>query len=282
MCQENARVEGKWRPHSDIRALLLCSTLFALLCLLRCAPSTAEDADDQEQKAIAGIRWLGGYVVERRHGGRRSLSVDLAGASAEKDLGLARLWKLTDVESLALSYSDVTDVQLEQLAGRWQLRELKLHGNRGITDESLEHIAELKSLRSLSICCTSVGDEGLRHLAGMKQLESLSLAFSNVGDEGMNHVSRLESLKQLDLTASRVSDVGLRKLRALGDLKELSVRFTDVSDKGIAELMEALPELTVRSGDRRRKDNLEDGGADTGNGSQQPRRNHGGVCASLQ
>jgi Leucine-rich repeat (LRR) protein len=59
-----------------------------------------------------------------------------------------------------------------------------------LTDDDLQAISGLKSLKSLYLSRTPIGDEGLRHLSGLKQLESLDVGGTRVTAEGAKVLRR--------------------------------------------------------------------------------------------
>ncbi|MEX2559340.1 MAG: hypothetical protein WD403_05460 [Pirellulales bacterium] len=80
------------------------------------------------------------------------------------------------------------------------------------TDESLQHLAELDSLRSityLDAAGSQITDAGLATLASLPALKDLSVASTAISDAGLKHVAALKALQELDLTATGITDQGV-------------------------------------------------------------------------
>lgn len=96
---------------------------------------------------------------------------------------------LTNLRSLDLTDSEVTDAGLEHLKGLSGLSSLYLKGTQ-ITDAGLEHLAELASLEVLFLADTQITDAGLEHLKGLTNLRELPLYGSQVTDEGVKDLQK--------------------------------------------------------------------------------------------
>ena len=84
--------------------------------------------------------------------------------SAQTDLGLKHyLAAVEPPTQLNLSFWQVTDVGLKELAGLKFLRKLNLEFTK-VTDSGLKELARLNHLRSLKLFGTLVTDEGLMKL----------------------------------------------------------------------------------------------------------------------
>ena len=92
-------------------------------------------ADEAEEKAVKAIEKLGGRI--------------------------ARDMKAKDkpIVSVHLSFTQVTDAGLKDLAGLKQLQTLDLFGTQ-VTDAGLKHLAGLKRLRTLVLGSTQVTGKG--------------------------------------------------------------------------------------------------------------------------
>lgn len=93
------------------------------------------------------------------------------------------------------------------------------------TDETLSHIANLKSLKMLEISmCNDITDDGVRHLASLTNLEDLDLFASAVGNRGQSHLSNLTNLRRLQLSGLGTEE-GLRHLTKLTRLESLTIGY---------------------------------------------------------
>jgi hypothetical protein len=154
---------------------------------------------------------------------------------AKDDFGL--IGRLRELETLDLSRSNVTDVDLQRLGGLPKLRELKLWDTR-LDGSGLAHLGALGRLERLELGDTKVTDDALQHLAKLQNLRYLVLIRTRVTDAGLPHVARLLSLQSLKLGGTGVTDQGLRVLRGLRELRGLTLDETKVSEAGLKSLAE--------------------------------------------
>lgn len=106
------------------------------------------------------------------------------GAGPLRKLG-ARIEPLVGkVTVVSLVDTQVTDVELVQLAGLTELDQLYLM-NTKITDAGLVHLVELPNLRELDLDRTQVTDAGLVHLQDLTELTQLDLSNTKVTDAGI-------------------------------------------------------------------------------------------------
>ena len=83
----------------------------------------------------------------------------------------------------------VRDADLAPLRGLTQLQTLNLWGSQ-LTDAGLEYVGRLKNLRKLDLSDNSITDAGLVHLQGLTQLETLELQGTQVTDAGAHNSSK--------------------------------------------------------------------------------------------
>ncbi|HEX5106043.1 MAG TPA: SUMF1/EgtB/PvdO family nonheme iron enzyme, partial [Pirellulaceae bacterium] len=126
-----------------------------------------------EQLSDSGLRQLCGIVSLR--------NVRIAPEAANvTDAGLADLWRLVNLDSLALAAPQFTGSGLATLHELPKLQWLSLSG-AGIADVACEHAARSESLSQLSLGGWQEGgpqgltDAGLLHLAGARGLTQLDL-----------------------------------------------------------------------------------------------------------
>lgn len=162
-----------------------------------------------------------------------------------------RLLALPKVRKLTMKLPENLDVEsVSRLAG---LQGLEVFSGEGfpmdspLSDAVVKALAEIDSLRSLSLEATGVTDEGMGALAGMS-LTDLSLrGEERLGDEALGHVAAIDGLEKLVIHSTPVSAEGLRQLQACRGLKELSlVRVICNKDKVEAVAgIESLEALTL-------------------------------------
>ena len=121
------------------------------------------------------------------------------------------------------------------MLNRTNLRSLRID-HTSITDEGLKHLGGLSTLEVLKLSGCPITDDGLGHLAGLGELWMLHLDHTAITDEGLIHLSGLAKLRTLDLRGTSVTDDGLRHLHDHWRLETLFVEGTDVSEKGVAEI----------------------------------------------
>ncbi len=120
-------------------------------------------------------------------------------------------------------------------ADEFRVVEIQLNG-KDVNDSDLPRLAELKSLRKLSVGKTTITDEGLRHVERIKTLESLDLYQTRITGAGLSRLSELKKLKSLVIAGVGLVDADLVHLARFKDLRELNIRDADITDAGILTL----------------------------------------------
>src|SRR6266849_5917490 len=135
------------------------------------------------------------------------------------------------------------------------------------TDNDIERVAEIKSLKRLDLSFTYVTDRGIERLQQLQQLEELtldtaefitdaatsylranrklrklSLRGTDVTDVSLPYLAKLTSLKSLDLSHSMLGDVGIESLPALAELEELKLGATRITGINF-NFLKLLPKL---------------------------------------
>ncbi len=155
------------------------------------------------------------------------------------------LARLTDLETLNLSYTYITDAGLSQLVGLRKLTELRLQGT-DVGDSGMEHVGKLTQLRVLHLNYTQVTDAGLVHLRHLKNLEQLLIWGTQIGDAGVAHLTSLKQLRVLILFETQVTDEGIALLESMSSLEHVNFRSTRVSREGHRSIKEALPNCLIQ------------------------------------
>ena len=154
---------------------------------------------------------------------------------SETHASLTHLRGLTNLRSLYLMGTPVTDDGLAHLRGLKNLRFLDLTGTK-ITDAGLSHLRGLTNLQSLDLTGTKITDAGLAHLRELTNLSLLKLTGTKITDAGLAHISELTNLRSLYLYGTPVTGVGLAHLRELTNLQTLGLNGTQVTDDGLVHL----------------------------------------------
>jgi hypothetical protein len=164
------------------------------------------------------------------------------------DGGMIHLRALTRLERLSLlpggSPPRITGAWLQNLTGLSRLRYLSIRGIP-VTDDDLQALAGLGSLKDLDLSSTRITGAGLSRLVGLDSLESLTLDGTAITDEGMRNLMTIPSLVTLSLNWTRVTEAGLWHLVGLKRLKRVSVIATLVSSRKASEFILMHPRIHV-------------------------------------
>ena len=170
--------------------------------------------------------------------------------------GLSHLAGLTNLEELDLFYpysdsSRYDNAALDPIANLKKLRVLALYGAR-ISDAGVAKIKGLSRLEDLQLGKSHVGDASLAIIAGFTELKTLDLQSTRVTDAGMVHLKPLAKLQWLCLKDTKITDAGLAQLKGLTQLCDLYLSDGPITEAGLKSLRDALPDLHIHGGDRRR------------------------------
>jgi len=162
----------------------------------------------------------------------RTLCISVNDMSRGTPDGLAALAKMRQLRAFSF-YGTVEDdteaahACLAPIGSMAQIKHLKL-GSMRIASESLQCLAELKNLKSLSLddCYPSLSDELplLGNLPLLPHLDALDLTESIIGDADLRCLAKTPNLKSLGLLYNTaVTRAGLAELGALKSLEELAI-----------------------------------------------------------
>ena len=128
----------------------------------------------------------------------------------------------------------------------------KREENHNPTDEALQHLPKLPSLRVLLLSDTQASDASMRHLAKLMRLERLFMwDVSQVSDAGVEHLRHLSNLSTVHISNSQITDKSVDVLTRCAKIERLSLqgnRFTDRTFE-YASRLHGLKSLVVGSGD---------------------------------
>ncbi|TAL04909.1 MAG: hypothetical protein EPO07_04525 [Verrucomicrobia bacterium] len=113
--------------------------------------------------------------------------------------------------------------------------------NTPVTDADLVHLAELTSVKRLSLRFTKVTGAGFEHLKGLTNLTTVYLSGSTVGDVGLEQLKGVPTLVNLIAQQSKITDAGLEHLKGQTNLRTLNLERTEVTEAGVKELQQSLP-----------------------------------------
>jgi hypothetical protein len=198
----------------------------------------------EQRRAIAEIRNVGGWVL---YDFQEAMSIPLRPKWVRERFGDDLF---ADAASVTLAgYIDkpktrASDATLEQVARLTALQSLSID-SEAITDKGLESIASLKSLRELEIDSCPITDKGLRAIANLKSLRELEIDSCPITDAGLAAIAQLTNLRSLTLYSLPITNAGIAHLRGLTNLESLTLTETSVSKDGIANLQRLLPHCEI-------------------------------------
>jgi hypothetical protein len=202
----------------------------------RASPSLDGDRVEpkaQYRAAVAAAEKLG--VVARADDDGEVTYLDFY---AVRDVPAAVVYieKFPNLKLLNFSSTNLSDAEMQYLAGAKKLEELGLHETQ-ITDAGLAHVAGLTNLKVLNLNNTQIGDEGLEHVSGLTQLEQLRLQSTKVTDAGLAHLAPLTELTVVWLSGSQVTPAGAGRLRQ--SLPEADIVHEEIVDRSGEPLLPA-------------------------------------------
>lgn len=180
-------------------------------------------------------------AVERGETTRILVERELPG---DQDLvALSKLTKLTDL-LLDNSACEFHASGIAALAELPNLQQLRIRG-RGIDNECLREIVNIKTLRILNLPHGSFDDAGLELLATLPNLEGFRFGASRVTDEGMKTIARFPAIQRLHLIDVPITDAGLAELAKIERLQSLYIDGGAITDDGWEQLFRERPKLHV-------------------------------------
>jgi hypothetical protein len=114
------------------------------------------------------------------------------------------------LENLELRHSGFSDADSPILRSHPNLKKLGMASNPGITDQSLQAIANANSLEELDLTATGVTDQGLANLARLPRVQQLFL--NSTGEFG-EYSTQSASHAVAPRSGKKVSAVKLRSIR---------------------------------------------------------------------
>ena len=149
--------------------------------------------------------------------------------------GLAQISKLKSLELLGLNSTNITDDGLNNLSALASLRHLTLVGN--FTNEAIPYLKDIKSIKSLHIEINSFDDKGMEYVSGLTQLENFNAhRMSGITDSGIAYFKNMINLNKLDIGSSKVTDTGLSYLKDIKTINYLTLPVQGISDTGLTYL----------------------------------------------
>jgi hypothetical protein len=146
-----------------------------------------ESAGGAVRTEQVGPEWLRIFLDEDRMRGFDNVVVIYDPSPMVDDDWMADIGRLTSLEELHISNTQVTDAGLVYLKDLKKLRMLSVDYSK-VTEAGLVHLKEHANLEVLLLNNTRVTDAGLAHLKGLNNLSSLILINTQVSKAGVNEL----------------------------------------------------------------------------------------------
>ena len=109
------------------------------------------------------------------------------------------------------------------------------------TDNDIDFVVELKTVKKLDLSFTYVTDKGIKKLQQLPQLEDLTLDTAEfLSDAAMAHLRANRALRRLVVRGVDITDAGMPYVGEMTGLRSLDISYTMLGDVGL----EHLPSLT--------------------------------------
>ena len=129
----------------------------------------------------------------------------------------------------------ITPRTLDAVAQLPKLQSVSLWGTN-VSDSDIARLLPLKNLLSIDLSYTDVTGDVLTTLSQMPELVMINLEGCDVDDEDLERLSDLDRLITLRLAKTRVTDKGLRHIRGLDKLTHLDLSSCEISDDGLRSM----------------------------------------------
>lgn len=251
-----------------MRHIIFIATLAAILCLTGCpkqqGPSDGGDGKLGDEKTVSPTP---GPVANST---KKVLpATEEAKATVELVTGLSGKYELTPtgtVRAITLNSSELTEDTFKLIGKQPDLQNLEIYNFRELNDASVEHLTNLKNLKTLALTNSGItnagvkkivsafpnltslnlssntllSDEAMKEIIKLQDLEQLIVNYCDFSEFGVMGLTKLPKLQELDIRANmRVGNVGMSFVAKIPQLKKLSHRSPAVDDSGIESLTAA-------------------------------------------
>ncbi len=233
----------------DRTSVLLGYCLVCILASLWARSHVVRINQSPSERALAGVRQLGGNVVYRFQGfvprpfPPPLESIYLTGGNGDSCIAiLARDVDLSSLRDLTIN-STLSDEGLRSLHG------LRLHYlSLATTRISPRAFADLDlSVDALDLSSTRVSDQTLADLAAVEEvrrrLRWLCLDSTRMSDDGLPALLRFTSLQSISLVGCAITGRGFAEGNPIPILRNLSVQDTLLDDVGLSAVVQVFPSL---------------------------------------
>src|SRR5215472_3778504 len=147
-----------------------------------------------------------------------------------------------NIVEVSMARTWASDNDVEKLADLKTLKRLDLSFTY-VTDAGVQRLGQVPALEELTLdTAEALTDAAASYLRANKSLRKLVLRGVDITDVGMPYLAALTGLKSLDLSHTMVGDVGLESLPALSELEELDLGGTRITGTNL-NFLKLLPKL---------------------------------------
>ena len=189
-------------------------TIACLILLGLSALNAGDDAD--ATRTLEALRSLGvRFTVDDKVPEKPPIGARLvtSGEGADRTREFAPIRKLNSLKGIELHGFGVNDRLVDYLTELSNLESIDLV-HTYVTDSGIQRLSNLRKLRRLRLCLNyDITDRGIRYLGRLTNLEELHISYSpKLTGAGLIGLRRLKKLRDLDLEWSNITDDGVRAL----------------------------------------------------------------------
>lgn len=220
-------------------ARIVCVLIGLLLVCAGCGSGTMSQSESDAREALRGLGAMTVLDMDGVHVGTISLVSPSVQDKMEQAIPLVA--RTPYVSHLDLTGTNITDEQMDEIAGLSKLRSLVL-SQTGITDAGLKKIASL-GLDTLYVNDTPLTSASAPVIAGMSKLKILEVSGDLAAD--LAPLAELEKLEWLILDDVAIDEADVNVLTGMASLGRLSLNDCTASDDLLGKLRSARPQLPI-------------------------------------
>lgn len=149
----------------------------------------------------------------------------------------ARHLKGLNILALGLPTTKLTDEGLDAISELTSLKALSLEWNTSLTEKGIEHLRKLTNLDSLALRYMKLPSNTLRSVSEMSSLTDLVISSSEpFNHEELGLLTRLKKLRNLTLLDEKITDDDCKVLARLQNLQTLVLKNNPVTDRGVPSI----------------------------------------------
>ena len=157
----------------------------------------------------------------------------------DQDLELLR--DNPNITNLLLDESEITDRGIATIATITNLLHLRIRSK--VTDECIDDLLTIESLKVLNLPYADFTDQGLQRLAAHPRIDLLRMRSPRVTDASMPAIAEMENLAFLHFIEIPITDMGLKAFYANDELQSLYLDNCGITNDGLSKLLKHQPEI---------------------------------------